>query len=134
MSPASTFTTPLRLEFEDDTRFKLTEPFEFASEVTESVISIPAGFVTDFASIPRGLWNIFPPAGKWGKAAVVHDWLYQTQNATTHLVTRAEADAVLKEGMEVLGVSRWARWTIYAGIRAGGWATWNKYRSAMHTL
>lgn len=126
----SSFRTPLRLEFLDDSRFSLTEPFEFMSLVTESVIRVPAGFVTDFASIPRGLWNMLPPTGRYGKAAVVHDWLYQTRDAGTHKVWRDEADAVLKEGMDALGVGWLTRWTIYAGIRLGGWAAWNKYRRA----
>lgn len=124
----SSFRTPLRLEFLDDSRFQLTEAFEFMSIVTESVICVPAGFVTDFASIPRGLWNLLPPTGRYGKAAVVHDWLYQTRDAGTHLVWRDEADAVLREGMEVLEVRKLTRWAIYAGIRLGGWVAWNNYR------
>lgn len=126
----SSFKTPLRLEFLDDTRFQLIEPFEFLSEVTESIIRVPSGFVTDFASIPRVLWALLPPTGRYGKAAVVHDWLYQTREAGTHRVWRADADSVLLEGMQVLEV-RWSqRWAIYAGIRLGGWVAWNKYRKA----
>lgn len=124
----SSFTTPLRVEFLDDDRWQLVEGFEFASIVTESVIRVPVGFVTDFASIPRGLWNILPPTGHYGKAAVVHDWLYQKRDAGTHKVWRDEADAVLREGMCALGVVWWQRWVIYVGIRAGGWVAWNNYR------
>ena len=32
--------------------------------------------------------------------------------------------------MEVRGVSRFVVWTIYTGIRAGGFVVWNKYRSS----
>ena len=28
-------------------------------------ITIPAGFITDFASVPRILWPLFPPFGKY---------------------------------------------------------------------
>ena len=125
----SSFITPLDVEFLDGKTWRLAAPFEFMSEVTESVIDIPDGFLTDFASIPRGLWNVLPPVGAYGKAAVVHDWLYKTRKATTHLVTRAEADAVLKEGMEVLGVGWFTRLAIYAGVRLGGWAAWNRHRT-----
>lgn len=124
----SSFKTPLRLEFRDDSLFQLTESFEFLSEVTESIIRIPAGFVTDFASIPRVLWNILPPTGRYGKAAVVHDWLYQTRDAGTHKVWRDEADAVLREGMVALKVPWWQRWMIYVGIRIGGGVAWGHYR------
>lgn len=126
----SSFVTPLRLEFLDDCRWSLTEPFSFASCVTESIIRVPVGFVTDFASIPRGLWNLLPPTGRYGKAAVIHDWLYQTRDAGTHKVWRDEADAVLNEGMETLGVGRLTRWTIYAGIKVGGGVAWKRYRDA----
>ena len=128
----SSFLTPLRLEFEGDGRFALTEPFDFASDTLEVIVRVPPGFVTDFASVPRALWNVLPPTGRYGKAAVVHDYLYQTRNwpntANRVAVTRAEADTVLREGMNVLGV-RWSqRWTIYSGVRVGGWRTWNRYR------
>lgn len=124
----SSFMTPLELEYLDGRTWRLTKRFEFRSMVTESVIDIPDGFLTDFASIPRGLWNVLPPVGAYGKAAVVHDWLYKTRNAATHLVTRAEADAVLKEGMAVLGVGWPTRFVIYAGVRLGGWVAWRAHR------
>jgi hypothetical protein len=39
-------------------------------------ITIPRGFVTDFASMPLGI--VFKsPGGKWDKPAVVHDALYK---------------------------------------------------------
>ena len=126
----SSFVTPLDVEFLDGKTWRLAAPFEFMSEVTESVIDIPDGFLTDFASIPRVLWAALPPTGPYGKAAVVHDYLYQTMDATTHLVTRKEADQVLKEGMEVLGIGRVTRFAIYAGVRLGGWAAWNKHRKS----
>ena len=129
----SSFRTPLRLEFLDDCRWALTEPFEFASETTESIIRVPAGFVTDFTSIPRGLWNLLPPTGPYGKAAVIHDWLYQHRWTGLILCDRALADATLNEGMVVLGVSRLARYAIYAGIRVGGGLTWRKYRKKERT-
>ena len=47
-------------------------------------IEIPEGFITDFASIPRGLWNILPPQhAHVGKAGVIHDWLYRYRSTGT---------------------------------------------------
>ena len=51
------------------------------------------------------LWNILPPTGPYGKAAVLHDWLYRTAGKAT----RAQADRVLREAMEALGVGWWTR-------------------------
>lgn len=83
-------------------------------------IVVPAGFITDFASIPRVLWNILPPTGKYTKAAVLHDWLYRT----TNLATRKQADDVLLEAMKVCGVSWWQRVAIYSGVRVGGMSSY----------
>lgn len=39
-------------------------------------IVVPKGFETDFASIPRILWNIIAPLGKHTNASILHDYLY----------------------------------------------------------
>lgn len=121
----SAFSTPLR--FEDDNGLPLTllSPLVYFSALLKRELTVPAGFVTDLASIPRALWAILPPIGKYDRAAVLHDFLYRFGG-----VTRAEADGVLKEAMEVKGVSRLVCWAIYTGIRSGGWVVWNKYRSS----
>lgn len=81
---------------------------------------VPAGFETDFASVPRLFWTVIGhPAGRYAQAAVLHDWLYSTQ-----AVSRARADALFREAMAVLGVPAWQRWTMWAGVRVGGWAAY----------
>lgn len=79
-------------------------------------IDVPAGFETDFASVPQLFWNILPPTGSYGKAAVIHDFLYRTRG----IATRAQADAVLLEAMTFLNVGWWTRQIIYWGVRLGG--------------
>lgn len=84
--------------------------------------SVPAGFVTDFASIPRLLWSIIGhPAGRYAQAAVLHDWLY----ATT-AVSRAEADRIFGEAMQVLGVPSWQRWIMWCGVRLAGFVAYRR--------
>ena len=78
-------------------------------------ITVPATFECDFASVPRGLWNIFPPTGKWGKAAWLHDWLYHQR-----LYPRKHCDDLFLEGMVALGVSGWRRTLMYRAVRAFG--------------
>ena len=123
----SSFRTELITRF-DDGQFVVVEPFEFESCVSESIIRVPVGMRTDFASIPWGMRNAISPTGRHGKAAVVHDMLYQTGRVGERRIDRAEADAVLDEGMAVLDVGRLTRWAIYAGIRIGGWVAWRNYR------
>lgn len=142
----ASFTTPLDVRYIDGCKWEVLSPFEYhlgALGSTERVL-IPAGFITDFASIPRALWAVLPPVGNYGKAAVVHDWLYQMRIITvlwpdpatavgSRLCNRGEADHTLLEAMQVLGVGWFTRSTIYAGVRSGGWHSWNKYRSKEHT-
>lgn len=126
----SSFRTRLVVEFTDDGRFVVEQPFEFLSEVAEAVIRVPAGMETDFASIPIGLRNLLSPTGRYGKSAVVHDLLYRSGLVGGRRTTRKEADQVLLEGMQVLNVPRWQQALIYGGIRMGGWLAWWRYRRA----
>lgn len=101
----------------------LPESFGLASRCT-TVLSVPAGFVTDFASIPRALWPVIGhPAGPYVQAAVLHDCLYREPGM---FVTRAKADAIFLEAMEVLGVSWWRRRAMWAAVRAFGGAAWEE--------
>jgi hypothetical protein len=62
------------------------------------ILLVPWGFVTDFASVPRVFWSIFPPIGKYGYPALFHDYVYWEQK-----LTRREADVVFRETMKELG-------------------------------
>lgn len=82
-------------------------------------VTVPVGFVTDFASIPRLLWSSLPRDGDYVWAAVVHDYLYWEQRTT-----RDEADDVLNAAMEDLRVSTADRLAIYKGVQFGGASSW----------
>jgi hypothetical protein len=58
---------------------------------------------------------IFPPHGKYAKAAIVHDYLYSQA-----VGTKAFADNVFNEAMAVLGVPKWRRLAMYWAVRAFG--------------
>ena len=90
--------------------------YEVGEEGSGDVIGVPIGFHTDFASIPRPLWAIFPRWGKYGNAAVIHDFLYWEQDRT-----RVESDRVFLEAMRVLNVSFFIRKLIYYAVRLFGW-------------
>ena len=126
----SSFTEPLEVrQLEDGERWSTLRTISYWTDCAEgdedlhlrcaSVFSIPAGFITDFASIPRPLWSVIGhPAGRYAQAAVLHDWLYRCGQ-----VSRSRADAIFREAMEVLGVPTWQRWAMWAAVRIGGrWA------------
>lgn len=96
----------------------LERPLIYVSQ-DGSVFIVPAGFITDLASIPRLLYAAIPVNGRHRAAAILHDWLYETQRTT-----RAEADALFLESMASSGV-RWSqRMAMWAGVRIGGWVPW----------
>lgn len=113
----SSFTRPLCFELAGERVFRLTEPFEYhvGEYPSDSIISVPVGFETDLASVPRVFWPLFPPHGSYAKAAVIHDYLYQTRP-----FVRKRCDQIFLEGMEVLGVHRLARLFIYVAVRCCG--------------
>ena len=123
------FLTPLIVRDEGGT-FVLADALVYETAVLGGVLTVPAGFPTDFASIPRGLWNILPPIGKYDAAAVCHDKLYRDGAFDGRPIDRGDADKTLREATDVLGVNRIQRWMIYAGLRIGGWVVWNRYRKS----
>jgi uncharacterized protein DUF1353 len=122
----SSFTTPLQVQPLNDRDWKLLSPFKYhvGSLSSAEVISVPSGFVTDFASVPRILWAIIPPWGNYGKAAVIHDYCYSRE-----LYSRQRSDEIFLEGMEVLKVPHWKRKLMYYMVRVYGWPAWKKHRS-----
>lgn len=84
-------------------------------------IVVPAGYITDLATIPRPLWSIFPPHDVYAKAAILHDFLYD--NA---IGSKAEADLVFHEAMLVLGIPKWKAFIFYWGVRLFGRGKYKK--------
>jgi hypothetical protein len=103
----------------DDGQWQLIADLVYQSDVAGMTFTVPAGFVTNFASVPR-LPIVYELAGDTSsKAATIHDFLY-----TTHPVTRAVADAVLREASAVTDVPLWRRQLMWAGVRVFGWTHW----------
>lgn len=85
-------------------------------------VYVPAGYLTDGATVPRVFWDLLPPWGAYGQAAVIHDILceYLTifhDDGTPVSITREHADTVLGEAMAILNVPRVTRWMITNGAR-----------------
>ncbi len=113
----SSFTKPLILKFLNVAPyFALHEEFDFYIDHTDTVketITIPKGFRTDFASIPKPFRMVVSPIGLHGKAAVLHDYLCEYGN-----MTRKEADGIFLEAMKILGVGWLKRTVMYRAVRA----------------
>lgn len=104
------------LDGADVGKWQLLAPLVFWSEVLGREIVMPAGAIADSYSVPALLAFIV-----WGidrRPAFIHDHLYSGRE---HGVTRAQADAVLLEACESVGIGRMRRRLIFRGPRAFGW-------------
>jgi hypothetical protein len=101
----------------DGSRWVIRKEFYYyvSDKNSEDIVTVPSGFVTDFASVPRVFWKILPKWGKYGNAAVIHDYLYVTKERS-----RKESDKIFLDGMAVLGVPKWKRYAMYYSVRTFG--------------
>lgn len=102
----------------------LMQPMIWKIGSTNDTITVPTGFVTDFASIPRALWTLLSPTGPYRLAAVVHDWLYWDQGCT-----RDQADNLLYIAMQEERAGAVPSAAVYSGVRFGGSFAWDGNRA-----
>eukprot|EP01034_Spumella_vulgaris_P007180 gene7180-biopygen6304 len=106
--------------------YELREPFTLRSP-DHGEITVPAGFVSDFASVPRAaLWYVDDddPAILYG--SIIHDYIYSQLGhlAEDRILTRAQADALLRQTMLACGARPAQAWVVYQAVRLGGAAHW----------
>jgi len=119
----SSFTSELLVSpMPDGRRWELERPFTYhvGSRHSREKVRVPVGFITDFASVPSFLWWLIPPWGKYGKAAIIHDYIYQHHGN----YSRRQADNIFLEAMTVLGVKNWRKYPMYLAVRIFGHPAW----------
>ena len=103
----------------DDTGnvFTLREPLTYGG------LTVPAGFSSDGASVPRFFWRIvFPPGDQKAlRAAFLHDWIYRTHPAGW---SREAADNLFRKLLIEDGVSQTSAGLAYWGVRLFGAPSW----------
>lgn len=117
----------MRVEFLSDLRvaklagdgWKVLEPFSARIDGTQ-LVEVPAGFETDFASVPRLPLAYLTAGNTAHRAAVLHDYLYSTQ------AERSFADSVFVAAMEAEGIPWWRRKLMYGAVRIFGGAHYAK--------
>ena len=92
-------------------KWVVEEPLVYISD-GGSYYTVPLGFVTDLASIPRILWSVWPPFGRYSSAATLHDYLCEVD-----WVSRYAGDRVFLEAMKYSNVPVFKRWCIYLAVR-----------------
>lgn len=106
--------------------WRLAAPISYVTDFGVQ-IDVPVGFETDFASVPRPFWVVFPRDDKWTKAAVIHDWLYNRRgkyDPDKPALKREDCDKTFLEAMDTLGVDLIHRRSMYRAVRMFGWWPW----------
>ena len=115
MTAFSRFGNNLVVEKISDRLWKTYREFVYETDAGD-IITIPEGFITDFASIPRVFWIFLPPDGIYTGAAVLHDYLYNTKRFKRNI-----CDKLFLEAMKALDVKKYIRNIMYCAVRAFGW-------------
>ena len=112
-----------KIEWLEDTRAVLLEDVIYQDGDTS--YTIPAGFVTDGATVPRALSWLYPKYGVYLKAAIVHDYLLEYV-LPTGAISSNRVDEIFKEAMNALEIPKFRQWAMWCGVRWG--AMFNKKR------
>lgn len=102
--------------------WEVVQDFTYTSEMLNKDITVPAGYFTDLASVPRLMRWLVPVANaKNRKAAVVHDYL------CTHGVglvkNQKQADQVFREALGASGLGKIKSGAMYYPVRTFQWIT-----------
>lgn len=129
MSSFTAFSAPLDIRYDPVAskilgadHWRVTKEFRYhiGSESSGQWVTVPSGYLTDGASVPRALWALIPPWGAYGQAAVVHDLLCEYLSIIDHglpkSITRDRCDEIFDEAMGVLGVPDSLRSAISDGV------------------
>ncbi len=100
----------------DANTWAIVEPLVYQGRWERFVV--PAGFRTDFATVPRLVAWVVPRFGVYTLAAILHDWLC-TEGIHSGAVTSREADGLFRRVMRESGVPVLRRWLMWCGVRWG---------------
>jgi len=106
-------------------QWKLLTELAYLSEI-HGLIVVPAGFETDFASVPRLPFMYLLFGDTAHASAVVHDYLCRVQVPAGQIAWRTAAE-VFREAMKHEGVPAWRRWLMYQAVAGADPArTWGQ--------
>lgn len=118
----SSFTEPLVIRFLGNGLYSTEREMNYYFETPDGEsVTIPAGFNTDLASIPRIFWTIFGhPAENYAQAAVLHDYMIYVfcSEESNNVYSRKFVDQTFNKALKILKVSKWKRIIMYGIVRA----------------
>lgn len=96
-------------------------PFKFWSHRYKKWIEVPVGTYSNFGSVPSIIPPLIAPrVGKIKEGYIIHDYLYQHKGNMPNgdYYTKHQADIILYDAMDILGVNAFRRGVILAGVKA----------------
>jgi hypothetical protein len=117
------FLTELYVKCISDGVWSLDTPLCYESDIV-GIIEVPAGFQTDFASVPRVPFIYEAFGDRAHREAVLHDYLYRTDSVP--LATYSQANNVFFEAMRERGKGYIVSYGMYWGVVLGGWTAFHK--------
>ena len=108
------FISELHAHLVDDCYWNLDSPLIFVSKVWDEII-VPAGFQTDFASVPRIPFIYDVWGGQVDREAALHD--YVCCKDSIPLLSRKQANELFLEAMESRNVPNYIKYPMYWGVR-----------------
>jgi hypothetical protein len=118
------FLTQLDAKCITDGAWCLDTPLRYASDIFKQIIEVPAGFETDFASVPRVPIAFMFFGDRAHREAVLHDYLYRSDSVP--LASYSQANETFLEAMKVTGKGWGVRYAMYWGVVMGGWTAYHK--------
>jgi len=104
----------------------LIQPYRFSIDLSKGAlkgstlaVTVPAGFVSDFHSMPDSAAGLTLSVRKALEAAVIHDWLYAV-GAPGDAAEKALADQIYSDILAHYGVEGFTHWAVSSGVRMGG--------------
>jgi hypothetical protein len=92
-------------------------------EIDDVEYTVPIGFTTNLASVPRILWSVYSPnKANTIPAAVIHDYLYFCPGD----MKRSEADTIFYDVLIFNHVSVFAAFKYWLAVRTFGHSHFNK--------
>jgi hypothetical protein len=123
----------VKIEEDADTNMKRLLEDVIYEDRYGNIYTVPAGYETDYASIPRALSWIYPKDGPYRKAAIVHDWLI-TDLLPTGQIKSNRIDATFREAMNDVGIPKIRQWMMWCGVRLGAIINKKRRKGSLKTL
>lgn len=115
---------------EKSDQWRLVQDIEYDNVTLYRRVVVPAGYVTDFASSPQWLWWLIPSIGKYNRAALIHDFLYENRiipvgkllnNSTAR---KLADDTFLEVANQIDPARKWKHFGMYCMVRIFGGLYW----------